>query len=112
MLRGMAWVRLVLACALVAGACAERMTTAQPGAASSAEPVAADPAGAPPVAAPPVAADAPVELPIYEGVPWPIVQTPIASPRPAPPAPIDPPAAPATTAAARVMKLVGEIQTS
>jgi len=104
MLRGMAWVRLVLACALVAGACAERLTTAQPGAPTEVEPA--------PAAAAPVEGDAPVELPTYEGVPWPIVPTPIASPRPAPPAPIDPPAEPATAAAARVVGIVDGIRTS
>jgi hypothetical protein len=63
----------------------------------------------------PAAATAPeeaedVELPIHEGVPWPIVRSPIEEPRPDAPAASDPRPDPATKAAGKVMAIVDDIR--
>jgi hypothetical protein len=50
------------------------------------------------------------ELPIHEGVPWPIVRSPIDSPRPHAPAPSDPAPPPATRAGEKVMAIVDNIR--
>lgn len=92
-----------IASALVASACLGcGSATAQP----------EQPQPEPPATTVSTTDEAPVELPIYEGVPWPIARTPIASPYPAPPAAVDPPADPATTAAARVIAQIDGIRAS